>query len=233
MTKSATAAILAMVALAAASIVPAYAQCNLGGSPITSLRDPLIEGAPNTAPMTSAPEGQPPPIGSGSCPAPVTPGMPGGPTLIPSVPITPANQAEWASTRINWNPANESAAGEAGPNTWAPPPPNTPGADPGILHAPQDFCPPPAAVVNINPNGGIPGGAPTERWGGQQSHDFGRYKNGWGTRTCDFGQELSGSTSEDGPCQTRDGAVGTQDLYGRRYPRRNNGEPIIQTIAPW
>ncbi len=225
MTKTATAAILAMVALTTLTGASALAQT-------TTLRTPLIYGANSAPPMSEAEEGQPPAIGSGDMPAPVTPGMMGRPTVLPSVPITPANYGEYSSVRINVDPMSEDPAGQLGPSTWAPPPPSTMGADPGIIHAPLDFHPPPAQVVNINPDGGIPGNAGTERWGGQQTHDWGRYKNR-GKRSFDFGEEEFGSTSEDGPNQALPGARGTQDLYGDRMPRRNNGHNIVQTIAPW
>lgn len=114
---------------------------------------------------------------------------------------------------------------------YAPPPPSTPGYDPGMIYGPRDFYPPPVTVTNIMPGGGIAGSAPTSRWGGQTSRDFGRYKHS-GTRKYEFGQGLNGGqTAQDGPWQTLPGAVPTQDRYGNRVSPRN-GQGIM-TIAPY
>jgi hypothetical protein len=231
MRKALPAAILTMMSTGIYLSLPAFAQCDLSGSPSSTLRTPLINGASSAAPMQSADPGQAPPIGSGSTPAPVTPGMGGPSTLIPSVPMTPANDIQYPSYQVPWNEAMQAPAGAVGPSTWAPPPSSTPGYDPDMVHAPLDYYQPPVSVVPINPGGGIYGSAPTQRWGGQTSADFGRYKY-IGTRAFDFGQQAWGSTSEDGPCQTRPAAVPTQDLYGRRYPERT-GMPPTQTIAPY
>lgn len=212
--------------------MPVFAQgCDLSGSPNSTLRNPLIYGAENAAPFQQPALGQPPAIGDGSCPDPVTPGMGGPPTLIPSIPVTPANNIQYPSYQVPFHPATQAPPGVLGPSIWAPPSPSTPGADPGIIHAPLDFYRPPVAVVPINPGGGISGFAPTQRWGGQTSTDWGRYKH-QGKRAFDFGQGMYGQTSQDGPCQTLPGAVPTQDLYGRRC-NVNYGSSQIQTIAPY
>jgi hypothetical protein len=211
---------------------PAFAQaCNLAGSPRTTLRTPLIYGAPASQPFEMAPEGQPPPIGDGSVPAPVTYGMGGPPTLIPSIPITPSNHINYPSCDIPYNPATQAPPGVLGPSLNAPPPPSTPGYDPGIIDRPMDFYHPPVSVVPINPGGGISGSAPTQRWGGQTTRDFGRYKYE-GKRAFDFGQQAYGQISQDGPCQTLPGAQPTMDCYGRRQPY-TNGQTSRQTIAPF
>lgn len=208
----------------------AFAQCDLSGSPNTTLRTPLIQGAPATPPMQEAPEGQPPPIGDGSTPAPVVAGHTGAPTLLPYVPTYPANHINYPSYCAPFNPGAENAPGQYGPQTWVPPSPSTPGADPGMISGPPDFCPPPVNVVNINPGGGIYGSAPTQRWGGQTTQDFGRYKH-QGKRAYDWGRQLyEGSTSYDGPWPAFQGSV-DQDLYGRRQPY-TNGYRSTQTIAP-
>jgi hypothetical protein len=233
MVRIATAALFSLVAFATTSITPAFAQwCDLSGRPITSLRDPLIYGATSSAPLQVAPEGQPPPVGDGFLSPPTTPGMDGPPTLIPSVPTTPANDIENPSTRIYTDPRMQSFPGELGASTWAPPPASTPGEDPGIIHTPQDWYPPPANLVDINPSGGIEGSASEQRWGGQTSQDFGRYKSR-GKRTYEEAQELAGQSSEDGLNHARNGAQPTQDLYGNRLPIRDNGKRIVQTIVPY
>jgi hypothetical protein len=216
---------------------PVLAQgCDLSGSPSTSLRTPLIPCAPSGAPGTSAYPGQPPAIGNGPTPVGVNPGMLGPSTLIPSNPITPANTIGSAgSYTVPFNPATQSFPGTLGPSTWAPPPPSTPGFDPGMVHAPLNFYAPPVSVVPVSPGGGLHGGAPMQRWGGQTTRDFGYYRNNKGpyaNRAYDFAVEQFGSTSQDGPWQTRPGAVPTQDLYGRRFPTRT-GNPTTQTIAPF
>ena len=219
-----------LVALALSLSAPAFAQCDLTGSPETTLRDPLIYGATSTPPLDVAPEGQPPPVGDSFLPAPVTPGMFGPPTLIPSVPTTPANDIESPSYQVGISPYDLAAPGELGPSTYAPPPASTPGDDPGSIHAPLDFYPPPVGVVNINPGGGIPGSPPTQRWGGQTSADFGLYRHR-GTKTDDYAQEMQGSSSEDGFNHARNGAKTAQDLYGSRYPLKNSGQQVMQTTA--
>jgi hypothetical protein len=208
----------------------AFAQgCNLSGSPSTTLRNPLIYGAPNSAPFEEAPEGQPPAIGDGSTPAPVTRGMYGGPTLIPTQNWSVPN-INSGSYQVPYSPATQAPPGVLGPSTWAPPPPSTPGYDPGIIQNKLDFYAPPARVVSVRPGGGIQGSASNQRWGGQTTEDFGRYKH-VGKRKFDFGQGMYGQTSEDGPCQTRPGASSTYDLYGRR--QRTDGSCNVQTIAPY
>jgi hypothetical protein len=222
---------LTAASFASAGVVSsAFAQCDLSGSPNTTLRTPLIQGAPATPPMQEAPEGQPPPIGDGSQPAPVVAGHTGAPTLLPFVPIYPANHINYPSYRAPFNPSAEDAPGQYGPSTWVPPAPSTPGADPGMISGPPAFYPPPVNVVHINPGGGIYGSAPTQRWGGQTTRDFGRYKY-QGKRAYDWGRQLyEGSTSYDGPWPAHQGSV-DQDLYGRRQPY-TNGYGSIQTIAP-
>jgi hypothetical protein len=208
--------------------LPAFAQyCDLGGAPIDSLRTPLIDGATSTAPLDVADPGAPPPIGDGMIPPPVNPGMSmvGSPTVIPSVPITPANDIENPSVQVPIDPAGLSAPGEFGPNTYAPPPPSTPGEDPGILHAPLDYVPPPASDQGVPiQSGGIAGSASNQRWGGQDTQDFGLYRHsthlGAFQKVDDYGQEQQGNDSLDGLNHARSGATTTQDLYGSRYPLR-------------
>lgn len=214
----------------AALVSGAFAQCDLSGSPNTTLRTPLIYGAPSTPPLEQAPQGQAPPIGDGSTPAPVVPGHTGAPTLLPANPVYPANHINFPSYQVPFNPAGEHAPGQYGPTTWVPAPPSTPGSDPGMICGPTDFYPPPVNVVNINPGGGISGWAPTQRWGGQTTQDFGRYKH-QGKRKYDWGRQLyEGSTSYDGPYPAFQGQV-DQDLHGRRQPC-TNGFRSRQTIAP-
>jgi hypothetical protein len=154
-----------------------------------------------------------------------------GPTLLPSNLTAPGNNIGGSSYYLPFNPATTSMPGQLGPSMYVPPPTSTPGTDPGMVHAPLDFYPPPVLVTNINPGGGISGGAPITRWGGQTTRDFGFYRYR-GTQTDDFGQGMVyGQASQDGPYQQLPGAVPTQDLYGARGYAR--GGSTVQTIAPY
>ncbi len=213
------------------SFTVGIAHAQFAGSPTNTLRNPLIPGASSAPPLVSAPVGQPPACGDGAIPAPVTIGMPGPPTLLPYVPTTPSNDIQNPSYVVPFSPATVSLPGQLGPSIYAPPPPSTPGFDPGIITHPRDFYPPPASIGTVMPGGGIAGFAPTTRWGGQTSRDFGRYKY-HGTRSFDFGQKAFGSTSQDGPWQNRYQGTPTYDLYGSRQNHENNSSSIM-TIAPY
>lgn len=224
--------ILASIGCLGLAAQAAFAQgCNLAGSPSKTLRSPLIYEAPSTPPGVKAPDGPRVAPGDGRTPNPVVGGHTGAPTLLPYIPRTPVSNTGCGNQyTVPFDPSATHMPGQFGADTYAPPPPSTPGADPGYLPGPRDFYAPPVSVTNINPQGGISGSAPTQRWGGQTTTDFGRYKY-QGTRTNDFGQgQYMGSTSQDGPSQTRSGAVATQDLYGNRSPRGGSG---IMTYAPY
>jgi hypothetical protein len=221
---------IATVAMVASAPAVLAQGCDLSGSPSSTLRNPLIWGAPTAQPFQQAPLGQPPAVGDGSRPAPVNPGMMCAPTLVPTQNWSVPN-INGGSYQVPFSPTTEAPAGVLGPSLYAPPPPSTPGYDPGIIQNKRDFYPPPARVGSVMPGGGIAGGASYQRWGGQTTADFGRYKYE-GKRAYDFGQGMYGQTSEDGPCQTRPGSSVTQDLYGRRL-RGSMGGSNVQTIAPY
>ncbi len=204
---------------------------------------------PTEPALTPPPPGQPPPIGDGPVPAPVTPGMLGNPdppasqVYIGEIPPGPQGKQE-ATSRLGG---------------MLQPPTNFVAADPGTLPGPMDFKPPPAAVVNINPDGGMPGDqAPQNRWGAQTTRDFGRSPNtvyGPGSQLCDFGELLPNKPnlkmmpqfSQDGPrnCQyiqqrgsnNRSGnfpnAQETQDLNGNRTLFKGPNLRAQFTIAPY
>lgn len=228
MLKTVVAATLAMVATASFLNVGASAQsCDLSGTSRSTLRAPLIYGAQDTPAGYQAPVGQAPAVGDGSTPWGVIPGHTSAPTLIPSIGLTPSNSINSPSYVVPHNPATQSYPGQLGPNTYAPPPPSTPGYDPGMITRPNNFYRPPVTETYVNPGGGISGSAPTQRWGGQTTQDFGRYKY-QGTRRYEFGQgQMYGTPSQDGPWQTRPGAQAIQDPYG------NRGYGIVQTVAPY
>ena len=215
--------------------VPAFAQFSDG---IESLRTPLIPGAPNSNPYQCPMEGQAPPLGDGFAPPPVTCGQAGmevlpPPTQVPSVPPVPGGPEGKAMV-------NSYAA------PYLTPPPSHPAPDQGMIDSPQDFAPPPVTVTNINPGGGISGNAPTQRWGGQTTRDFGR--GGSGSCVRDFGQKLTKKpdlkttpqTCEDGPRQSAagggrasnlPGSQPTQDRYGNRTMFSTQRARL--TIAPY
>ncbi|MBY0357764.1 MAG: hypothetical protein K2W82_07165 [Candidatus Obscuribacterales bacterium] len=223
------ASLLLTALFAGSSCLAVKAQYNYAGASTTSLRTPLINGATSAYPNVQAAQGQAPAMGDGSLPAPVVPGHLGPPTLLPSVNHTDGG-ISGGSYNTYLNPASVAMPGQLGPSMYAPPSPSTPGWAPGIVHGPRDFYPPPVTVTNVMPGGGLAGYAPTSRWGGQTSTDFGRYKYR-GTRSFDFGQGMYGQTAQDGPQQTFPNAVPTQDQYGNRMSPKNGMG--VMTIAPF
>jgi hypothetical protein len=223
--------------------VPCYAQ--YFGTGTSTLTDPLISGAPNTVSGVPASSGAPPPIGSGAVPLPVNPGMLGPSTLLPWVPLIPADQIDQSSSRINLGagPATLSPPGVLGPSLTVPPPPSTPGSDPGSLSSPSS-----AAQVQVNSGGGLPpGAAPLNRRSGQKTQDFGSSRTS-GSQTVDLGNKPTNSygslqESEDGPRNSTypgskpvnhtpylNNSQETSDLYG--IPIQSpSGQPATQTIA--
>jgi hypothetical protein len=151
------------------------------GGPAGTLRDPLIGGAPTSAPFIPPMDGQPPPIGSGPIPWAVTPGMGGPATLLPWVPAIPANSVDQSFSGIPLpvNPAVVSPPGILGPALTGivPGPESTLGTDPGSLTAPRGYIND-AQQMNIIPTGGVPGTGgfnttiPTIRRGGQETHQW-------------------------------------------------------------
>ncbi|CAN5254501.1 hypothetical protein BH11CYA1_BH11CYA1_45210 [soil metagenome] len=200
---------------------------------VTTLRSPLSYGAPNGPAWVPAQEGAPPPCGDGFNPPAVAPGDCGVPFGTPSavfVPITAAGDK------------NEV-------NTWAmpylTPPPSTQGQDPGSINGSSGGygLQAPVAVVNVCPQGGLSGNAPTQRWGGQRSFDFGKPYNVRSSSSGlnDFGQKLSEKPdlkmcpqfSQDGPRQRGEfRGQATQDLHGNRTLFKDNQRSTM-TIAPY
>jgi hypothetical protein len=195
----------------------------------TTLRNPIIPGAPTAAPYEQVQEDRPPPPGDGDTSAPVTPGMEGDPIPPPSdIQLPPSSPLE-------------------PPQVDVPPPPSTPGEDPGLLPGTTSGYKPPALETNVNPQGGLSGDAPTHKWGGQTSHDYG-LKRTKGSQTTDFGQPLKQVAavqpfqSEDGPrplgsngAPTQPNLAGAQqttDLYGNRTLFKGN-QHAVMTIAPY
>ncbi len=151
-------------------------------APVTTLRTPLIVGHPSSPAYVPPPEGQPPAIGDGATPAPQINGHDGLPvTLLPWVPVIPSNQIDQGASGIPLpvDPSITSAPGVLGPalTPFIPPPPSTPGPDPGSLTAPAGSFNP-SQELNIIPTGGLPGtggfntSIPTVRRGGQETHQY-------------------------------------------------------------
>lgn len=191
--------------------------CSLVGAPAFGLRTPLVSGGSMGMPFLSAPSGAPPAVGHGPISAPVTPGMGGPPTLYPTNPDTPTDHLGTPTYTVPVPQTTLSRPGELGPSLTGavPPSPSTPGCDPGMVDGPNGYYPP-VAVKNIYAGGGIPYGAPTQKWGGQTTTDWGRYKYR-GSRSYDWGQGMRwGQNSQDGPYQSLPGSMSTRDLYGTR-----------------
>lgn len=221
---------------------------------IDTLRNPLIPGAMYSSPYTCAPEGQPPPPGHGYAPAPVTQGHYGAPESMPWVRNIPATQIDQPNSYVGL-PSNNVLASPytLGGQLQVPHPPSTPGEDYGQIPGPMNFYPPPAAVVNICPEGGMPGDqAPIQRWGGQTTRDLGLYRN-HGSKLTDFGEKLSQKPdlqaqpqfSEDGPRPQGQGSMGggavrasirgaqaATDLHGNRTLFKGQARSRL-TIAPY
>lgn len=239
-----------VVAIAAACFafaqLPAYSYGE--GDLTTTLRDPLIWGAPNAPAGMPAWEGQPPPIGQGFMPPAVTPGMWGPPTLPPTeVSIPPLDGSQ-----------RQQASDYAAP--YLNPPPSTQGYDSGSINGSAggysaDSLPAPVTVTNINPGGGLQGTPPIYRWGGQTTADFGHNLNyGNASYAYDFGQKLSQKPdlaktpqeSQDGPrgrlpnqgpgcirhAPSLPDAQATAIQYGNRILRQDNQRAQL-TIAPY
>lgn len=147
----------------------------------STLRSPIIPGAITSPPFVPPPEGAPPAPGDGPTSAPVVPGNPLPSTLLPWIPAIPANQIDNGTSGIPlpFGPPVEMPPGVLGPllTPFVPSSPSTPGPDPGSLLAPPGYVNP-AREVGINPQGGIPGTGgynttiPTERRGGQETHQW-------------------------------------------------------------
>lgn len=147
---------------------------------INTLRTPITYGTPNSPAWVPAQEGAPPPCGDGFMPPAVTPGDCSTPFSPPSavfVPLTMGGDKDEV-------------------NAWAmpylTPPPSTAGYDSSSINGSSGGygLQAPVSVVNICPQGGMVGDAPTQRWGGQRSYDFGKPNNVRpnSSRMNDFGQ---------------------------------------------
>jgi len=218
-----------------------------------TLRNPLIPGAMYSSPYTCPAEGCPPPIGSGNAPPPVTPGHYGAPEAMPWVRNIPATQIDQSNSYVGLPSSRiEAAPYTLGSQLQVPHPPSTPGSDYGQIPGPMNFYPPPAAVVNICPQGGMPGDqAPIQRWGGQTTRDLGLPRC-HGSQLTDFGEKLSQKPdlcaqpqfSQDGPRPQGQGSMGSggvrasfgaqaaTDLHGNRTLYKGHTRSRL-TIAPY
>jgi hypothetical protein len=230
---------LSLVA-AAVNVMPAHAEYDPILGETTSLRSPLIPGAMALPPFVTPEPGQPPPIGDGMNPAPVVQGDSGAPFAPPSQVFIPPVGA------LDKQVVNSYVA------PYLVPPPSTPGPDPGMIVPTQSGHKPPAELVNVNPDGGLFGNPPIQRWGGSTTRDLGLPRN-YGSQTTDFGQNIDKIAkvqrfqSEDGPRPAqfpgqinseslrevnRPGAQATQNLGFRQLFRGPNLRART-TIAPY
>jgi len=227
-----------LIAVAFASLLLVQFAPQADAQRTRTLRNPLIPCVPNAAPLEAPMEGQPPPVGDGAGPAPVTPGDYGYIPPLPQIRQTPRSifgGGEEVALPSPWTLAPPEALG---PSVSVPPPPSTPGADPGVIFpGPNNGVQPAACWVNICPDGGMPGDfAPRQRRAAQTTRDLGLDRDG--SKLCDFGEKLTEKPdlkmmpqfSEDGPRQAvfpgrlgsatnratgLPGAQGTRDI-GRR-----------------
>lgn len=241
-------------------IAVAFAVFAIGSLAVTAqaqsstLRNPTIPGAMYSDPYTCPPEGCPPPIGSGSAPPPVTPGHYGAPECMPWVRNIPATQIDQQNSYVGLPSSDTlSVPYTLGSQLQVPHPPSTPGRDLGSIPGPANFYAPPAAVVNICPQGGMPGDqAPIQRWGGQTTRDLGLPRC-HGSQLTDFGERLSQKPdlqaqpqcSADGPRPQGIGSMGSgsvrasvngaqaaTDLHGNRTLYKGQTRSRL-TIAPY
>lgn len=200
---------------------------------IQTLRSPLTYGTPNSPAWVPAQEGAPPPIGDGFCPPAVTPGDCGAPFSPPTAAFVPLTMAGDKSEVNAWV------------MPYLTPPPSTQGYDSSSINGSSGGygLQAPVSVVDICPQGGMVGSAPTQRWGGQRSFDFGNPNcvRPSSSALNDFGQKLSQKPdlkmcpqfSQDGPRQRGEyRGQTTQDLHGNRTLFRDNQRSQM-TISPY
>ena len=210
---------------------------------MTSLRTPLIYGTPNTPAYVTPMQGDAPPVGSGYIPMPVTPGSCG-------MPEAPASHI----TNLPYAMGGDKDTINAAVSGYLTPPPSTAGYDDGSINGSSggNGFMAPVCQVPICPQGGMVGNAPTQRWGGQRSYDFGNPNNvrAQSSRMMDYGAKLSEKPdlkmcpqfSEDGPRRSGGQAINgrnlpnaqaTQDLYGNRTLFKGSNLRSQATIAPY
>ncbi len=152
-TKKSAALCTALLALSMLHMPEAYSQGAV------TLRNPLVPGASSQMPGVPAPTGFAPPPGCGPTPYPVTPGMIGPPTLIPSIPAIPSNNigSVFSGIGLPISPATALPPGVWGPllTPFIPNSPSTPGVNPAPYGL-KGFANP-AAATQVQPIGGLPG----------------------------------------------------------------------------
>jgi hypothetical protein len=147
-----------------------------------TLRNPLIPGADYAQPYETPMMSLPPPPGCEGEPWPVTPGMTDRENCLPPTDVTmqPVSPTDRDSVNSAVQP-------------YLTPPASTLGDDPGMIAPNNSGFVPPVALVNINPEGGMPDDqAPQQRWGGQTTRYFGtNLKKSQQSRLFDFGEKLT------------------------------------------
>lgn len=203
----------------------------------TTLRDPLIQGAIETAPQGVAPTPLPPPPGDGPTPLPVTPGI-GTPNYEPWVTNIPADTYGISSSAVSLpaNPSTTAAPGQLAQQVGGsiPPPPSISSTSLPMVTPDNAGYNPPASIVPINPQGGLGADtAPTQKWGGQTTRYF-ITPVFQGSTVTDFGQPLTQkpdlaktpAESQDGP---RPMVPLTSSLTVRRLPQLPGAQQTTDT----
>lgn len=197
-----------------------------------TLRNPYIPGTMVTEPYQEPPMSQMPAWGDGPTSIGINPGDWGAPFLPP--------------THMQFPLLDGSESKQYARSTDMPPSaPLLKGPDPGPIYAKDAGSMPPVEVTNIQPQGGLMGNAPIQRWASQKTRDLG-VDHGTGTQLYDFGQYLK-DVAVIKPTQSQSGvrptanpqsvsmyatsnrdpnlpnATETQNLYGnrQRWNRRN------------
>ena len=244
--REAARAFLAVVVLGTAFGIASINAASAQQLPYNTVRNPLIQYAPNAPAGTTPDAGDPPPIGSGSVPFPVTPGMSGSDYAPPTM-VTVPQVMGGDITDINSALSGSLVT-----------PPSTPGTDPGNINGASGGAglAAPVGTGNVSSGGGLNFSAPTTRWAAQRSFDYGRNVNVVNQNAsglADFGEllpnkpnlKMQPSYSQDGPRQLYQAAIGqpiraenfpnaqaTTDLYGQRTNFNPNYQSQM-TIAPY
>jgi hypothetical protein len=201
-----------MIGCASPALAQTYIDPGTASQPTTTLRDPLVTGAYNTAVQGTPMTPMLPPPGSAGDPTQVTPGMTDDAGYEPWVQYIPANTSGITDSYVSLplTPATATAPGDFNTQVGSsiPPEPSTPGNDPGILAPNNSGYTPPAQQITITSTTPPTDTAPTQKWGGATTKDYGtNLQISSSSRVYDFGQKLSQNPnvaqqpqdSQDGP----------------------------------
>jgi hypothetical protein len=164
-------------------------------------------------------------------------GNPGYEPWVTSIPTTIFDQG---NTQINLGvqPSDTSAPGQLGQQLGGaiPPPTSVPGNDPGILAPNNSGYQPPAIQVGVQAQGGLGADqAPTQKWGGQTTQDFGRnIKSNQYSGVSDFGVLMQNNPNlATTPQFSQDGPIPTSTASGPNTPIRQPNLPGAQETTDY